>query len=346
MTIEFCEIIFLDFFCELRNNGSMGRCYLSLDIGGTKTSGALFSDAGVLTGDYVYTVDSETFRGEEAVYRNVKGVLDHLLGHFSVADADLLGIGVGSPGPLDTRRGLIVHAPLMGWRNFPIVKRLVDDFQKPVYLDNDGNLGALAEQRCGVAKGFQNVLYMTVSTGCGGGFVLNGQIYHGHSDGAGEVGHMTIEPDGLPCPCGSRGCFELYASGTAMNRIMREDLAKGVQSRVFELAGFDPEKLNGKMLDQAAGEGDPYALELFRQEGRFLGLGIANQFNLLDPDLMVLGGGVSKSKQYFHDTLMHTLKQYCIHKTGGDSIRYSIMNDRVILYGAYYLASEKLKERS
>jgi glucokinase len=320
----------------------MCRYYLAMDIGGTKTSGALFSQDDVLVDSFVHVVESRTFKGEEAVYQNSKSVLDYLLRHFSLGKKDILGIGVGSPGPLDTKKGLIVHAPLMGWRNFPIVKRLEDDFHLPVFLENDCNLGALAEQRCGVAKGFQNVLYMTVSTGCGGGFVLNGRIYHGRNDGAGEVGHMTVDPQGVPCPCGSRGCFELYASGTAMNRSMRDDMARGLQSRVFELAEGDPEKLNGKILDEAAAEGDAYALDLFRQEGRYLGMGIANLFNLLDPDMVVLGGGVTKSRKYFHDELMQTLKQYCINQAGGDSVRYSVMNDRVVLYGAYYLVMETL----
>jgi glucokinase len=316
--------------------------YLAMDIGGTKTSGALFSGGGTLVDDYIYTIETQTFKGEEAVYQNVKGVLNHLLEHFSLGRKDIGGIGVGSPGPLDEEKGIIIHAPLMGWRNFPITERLEGDFNIPVRLDNDGNLGALAEQRRGVAKGLQNVLYMTVSTGCGGGFVLNGQIYHGHTCGAGEVGHMTIDPEGLPCPCGSSGCFELYASGTAMNRIMREDMAKGVKSRVFDLAGGDDGKIDGKVLNRAAVEGDSYALNLLRREGRFLGLGIANLFNMLDPDVMVLGGGVTKSSAFFHKELMNTLKKYCIQHITEDSIRYSVMNDRVVLYGAFYLIIEKI----
>jgi glucokinase len=313
------------------------RCYLTMDIGGTKTAGAVFSAGGTLADDYVHTAESQTFRGEEAVYQNSKGVLERLLDHFELKKADIAGIGVGSPGPLDTKKGVILHAPLMGWRNFPIVERLERDFQVPVRLDNDGNLGALAEQRCGVAKGLKNVLYMTVSTGCGGGFVLNGELYHGHGGGAGEIGHITIDPDGPPCPCGGSGCFELYASGTAMIRTMREDMEKGALSRVFELAGGSGERLCGELLHRAAVEGDAYALNLLRREGRFLGLGIANLFNMLDPDALVLGGGVTKSRAFFHDELMSTVKKYCIQRITDDSIRYSVMNDRVVLYGAFYM---------
>ena len=316
----------------------MSKYYLIMDIGGTKTTGALFTENGEIVDDYAYTAKSQTFKGEEAVYQNTKAVLYHVIEHFQVSMEDVLGIGVGSPGPLDTKRGIIVHAPLMGWKNFPIVQRLKEDFQKPVVLDNDGNLGALAEQRCGLAMGYDNVMYMTVSTGCGGGMVINGQIYHGRNDGAAEVGHMSIDPEGRLCPCGSQGCFELYASGTAINRQIRDDMRTGeASSMAFELAGYDEEKLDGKVLVEAASRGDEYALEIYRKEGYYLGVGLANLFNLFDPDVFVLGGGVTKAREYFHEELMKTLKERCIQKVEEDQIRYSVMNDRVVLYGAYYL---------
>ena len=322
-------------------------CYLAMDIGGTKTSGAVFSEDGSIVDDFIHITDSPTFQGEEAVYQNAKGVLDFLLQHFSLEKHELLGIGVGSPGPLNTQQGLIVHAPLMGWKNFPLVKRLEADFCQPVCLDKDCNLGALAEQRCGQAMGLQNVTYMTVSTGCGSGYVLNGTIYHGRSDGAGEIGHISLDPQGLPCPCGSRGCFELYASGSALNRIMREDLAGGsIGSMVFTMADKDPQKINGAILHQAAEAGDSYALNLLRQEGRYLGFGIATLCNLLDPDIVVLGGGVVKSRDYFHNELMAALRQHCIHAITDDFVQYSQMNDRVVLYGAYYLIKENRGDKN
>ena len=125
---------------------------------------------------------------------------------------------------------------------------------------------------------------------------------------------------------------------------MREDMKGGKKSRAFDLASGDPEKLSGALLSQAASEGDPYALELFRREGRVLGIGIANQFNMLNPDVIVLGGGVTKSRAFFHDELMKTLRTYCIHEVRDDSVRYSVMNDRVVLYGAYYLIKESAKD--
>ncbi|MDR2184510.1 MAG: ROK family protein [Treponema sp.] len=317
-----------------------GGYYLALDIGGTKTSAALFTSSGEIAGDLVLTVKSETFRGEEAVYQNIRSLLEDLIRRQGIAPGEILGIGVGSPGPLDTKRGLVIHAPLMKWRNFPVQDRLSADFHLPVRLDNDGNLGALAEQRCGVARGLRNIIYMTVSTGCGGGILINGEIYRGANDGAGEVGHMSIESGGLECPCGSRGCFELYASGMALLNAMKAGLAAGKKSRAFDLAGGDGEKLSGHHLDLAAAEGDEYALALYRKEGYYLGVGLANLFNLFDPELIVLGGGITKGRRFFHQIMMETLKERSEPPVHDGSVRYSEMNDRVVLYGAFFLIRE------
>jgi len=313
------------------------KYYLIMDIGGTKTTGALFSEAGEIVDDYTYIAESQTFKGEEAVYQNTKRVLLRVLDHFYLSPDDILGIGVGSPGPLDTKNGIIVHAPLMRWRNFPIVERLQADFGKPVLLDNDGNLGALAEQRSGLAKGYNNVMYMTVSTGCGCGIVINSRIYHGKNDGAGEVGHMSIDPAGKPCPCGSAGCFELYASGTAINNRVKADRFSGQKSLVYDLVEADPDKINGKIIYAAAEQGDGYARQVYREEGYYLGVGMANMFNLFDPEVFILGGGVTKARKYFHEELMKTLRTRCIQEVSEEQIRYSVMNDRVVLYGAYHL---------
>jgi hypothetical protein len=319
----------------------MSKYYLSLDIGGTKTSASVFDANGNIVNNYVLKRKSETFKGEEAVYQNTKNVLEEILSELKIKKEDVIAMGVGSPGPLDTKKGIIIHAPLMGWENFPIVERLKEDFELPVYLDNDANLGALAEVRCGEGKGCKNLIYMTVSTGCGGGIIINNDIYRGSHDGAGEVGHMSVLPDGIDCPCGSKGCFELYASGTAINERMKADMLAGKKSLAFELAGHDPEKIDGSLLLKAASQNDEYALEAYRLEGYYLGLGIANLFNILDPEAIVLGGGVTKAKDYFHESCIKTLKKRCVHKVNDDMLRYSKLNDLVVLYGAYYLCKDR-----
>lgn len=322
----------------------MGKYYLVLDIGGTKTTGALFSEDGKPVDDYFYVAKSRTYQGEEAVYQNSKGVLDHIIGYFGLSMDEVLGIGVGGPGPLNVEKGIIIYAPMMGWYDFPVVDRLKQDFGKPVIMDNDGNLGALAEQRCGLGKGLNNVLYMTVSTGCGGGAVINKEIYHGKNDGAAEFGHICIEPEGRPCPCGGKGCLEMYASGTAMKRQMLEDLKSGVKSAAFEAVEYDPDRIEGRYLTEAAEKGDPYALEFYQKEGYYLGCGLSVLFNVLDPELFVLGGGVVKARKYFHEEMMKQLRMRTNIEIPEGRVQYSSMNDHVVLYGAYYLIREYLEK--
>ncbi len=317
------------------------KYFLILDIGGTKTSSALFTEDGVIKDDYVHVVKSQTFKGEEAVYQNTKKALEHIIDKFSVNMEDVIGIGIGSPGPLDVNAGVIIHAPLMGWKNFPIVKRIKEDFNKETVLDNDANLGALAEHRLGVAKGFRNILYMTVSTGCGGGIIIDNKLYRGKNDGAGEFGHMSIDYNGLDCKCGSKGCFEMYASGTAMNNRMKNDMLNGRKSYAFEMADYNPENLKIEFLNEAFLKNDDYAREFYKLEGYYLGVGIANLFNLYDPDVIVLGGGVTKSKEFFHDEMIKTIKKLSVQQFKEEQIKYSIINDRIVLYGAYCLIKEK-----
>lgn len=329
---------------DFANRRNMSRYFLIVDIGGTKTSGALFSEEGILTDDYVFVAESKTFSGKNAIYENTKYVLNTVLDHFGTDVEDIIGIGVGAPGPLDSEKGVIIGSPMLGMENFPLAELLMQDYHKPVRIENDGNLGALAEQRRGKGKNKDNVLYMTVSTGCGGGAVLNRSIYHGYRDGAAEFGHISIDLEGKECPCHGKGCLELYASGTAMNRMMVEDMQAGKKSSVFEKAGYDPKAVNGKILNEAAAEGDSYALEMYRKEGYYLGCALSILFNTFSPDVFVLGGGVTKAKQYFHNELMKQLKTRAVLEIEDDRVQYSEMNDKVVLYGAYYLIKEYLEK--
>ncbi len=318
----------------------MARYFFALDIGGTKTSAAIFDENGSILEDYVHTVASKTFEGAEEVYRNTKNTVIELLDKFSLSIGDIEAIGVGSPGPLTRETGVIINAPLMGWKNFPLVNKLKKDFLVPVLLDNDANLGALAEQRCGVAQGKRNVIYMTVSTGCGGGMVIDGKIYHGKRDMALEIGHMSLDINGENCPCGGKGCFELYASGTAINMRMRDRLKDKSNESILLKNVKEVDSLTGKELFIAAQNGDVFAIKQYEEEGVYLGVGIANLFNLFDPDILVLGGGVTKAKDFFHEKMMETINSRAIQFVSEERIRYSKLNDRVVLYGAYYLMSQ------
>lgn len=323
----------------------MKEYYLSLDIGGTKTSAAVFDETGDIINNYVYVAQSVTSQGKEKVYENTKNVINQTLRHLRLSQEDIRGIGVGAPGPLNVKKGEIIHAPLMNWTNFPLVDRLQMDYKIPVCLENDGNLGAYAENMCGKAVGKQDVIYITVSTGIGGGFVHKGQIYHGCGDGAMEVGHITISPHGLMCPCGSRGCLELYASGTAITNRIRKDMRSGkIKSSAFDDVKYNENLLNTKVLFEAAVNEDEYAKEIFQEAGNYLGIGIGILFSLFAPDVLIIGGGVSKASRFFLENLMETARTHSINPIKDDQIQISELCDQVVLYGAHYLIKNHLKK--
>lgn len=313
---------------------------IALDIGGTKTTCSLFDDLGDLVDDYVFQIPSVTYQGVECVYMNCKYAVEHIIKHFCLDEREIRCMGVGAPGPLNVARGVIVHAPMMGWYDFPLIEMLKRDFSFQAFLENDANLGALAEQRIGLGRGKRFVAYMTVSTGIGGGLILDGMIFHGLHDGAGEFGHMTVSPDGLACPCGNTGCLEMYASGTAIARRLRNDRRTGMLSKGLQNLSASVD-LSCTELFYAAVAGDEYAKMIFDDVGNWLGIGISNIFNLLDLDIMIIGGGVSKANEWFREKMYLAIENRCIQPFSRSQVVFSQINDRIVLYGAFHMAKER-----
>lgn len=315
--------------------------YLIIDIGGTKTTAVIFNNQGEPITDFMVK-KSRTYEGQDIVFQNTIELAYEVLKAAGKTKEDIMGIGVAAPGPLDYKTGVIIDAPLMGWKNFPLGDRLRKEFGIPVYVENDGNLGALAEANVGVAKGENIVLYQTISTGCGGGIAIDGKIYHGRNGFAGEFGHVSINFSGPKCKCGGNGCFEVYASGTAVNSRMKNDIENGIKSMAFESIDYNIEKLNGKILGDAAEKGDPYAITMLQQEGYYIGVGLANLINLFDPDIIVLAGGMVKADKYFWDTMMNEIQRRACFQFDEDRIRISQLNDKVVAYGAYVMVKNEL----
>ena len=200
-------------------------------------------------------------------------------------------VGVGGGGPLDRRRGLILSPPnLPGWDEFPIVEMTELRFGVPVRLDNDANAAALGEREYGAGRGLDDLIYMPISTGIGGGVIVRGRVVHGGYDGAGEVGHMTVLPEGPLCGCGARGCLEALCSGTSIARRARERLATG---RVSSLSSLGPGGVTAQAVAEAARAGDALSSEVWYDTIRHLSVGVGNLFNALAPEAVIIGGGVS-----------------------------------------------------
>jgi len=264
------------------------KMVLTMDIGGTQSRVALINDkAQVVKRTSVTTEEGEGYKKVIATIRD----------YFSKPELDsVAGIGIAIAGLLRSDSGLLLSSPNMaGWINVPIRQIFSDEFNLPVYTGNDASLAAQGEYRYGAAKGLENFVYVTVSTGIGGGLMLGGEMYIGADGYAGEVGHMTIDPGGPQCACGMRGCFEAMASGSAIAREAREKMASGVSSIMIDMAGGDPGELTAELVERAARQGDALAKEVMHNAAVNLGLGLSNLIVIFDPEAVVVGGGVTKS---------------------------------------------------
>jgi glucokinase len=272
------------------------RYIVGVDLGGTN----IVAGAMPIDGSREHAVRSQLTRAElgadqvvDRIAQMVGEVIAATRAEVGAAQGDFIGVGIGAPGPLDRKRGIVIVTPNLGWRNFPLRDAVSDRVGLPATLDNDANCATVGEWWCGAAKGGRNVVGMTIGTGIGGGLILNGSLYHGASDVAGEVGHTTIDSTGRLCKCGNYGCLEAYASGPAIAERAREALAGGEASLLRDLVAGDLARITARTVYDAATQGDPMAREVVRDTARFLGTGIANLLNIFNPDVVVLAGGVT-----------------------------------------------------
>lgn len=266
------------------------RYVVGIDIGGTNlVVGTVAEDGSELLG--MVTEPTHPEEGADAVMERIGRLV-----RSSVAAAqgkEIVGVGIGSPGPLDTARGVVLFTPNLGWTNFPLRDRIAKLTGLPAELDNDANCAIYGEWWRGAARGAQAVVGLTIGTGIGGGIVLDGKIYHGVSDVAGEIGHTTIDPTGRRCKCGNYGCLEAYASGPAIAARAAEGIESGVESTLAKYVGGDLSQLTAQVVYQAAHDGDLYAQEVVNDTAKLLGAGVANIINIFNPDVVVICGGVT-----------------------------------------------------
>ena len=272
----------------------MVRFVLGIDIGGTNlVVGSVAED-----GSRIVAAASEPTHAEAGA----KDVLERLVSladraiaatRKEVSGAEILGVGVGAPGPLDTKRGIVLLTPNLGWVNLPLRQIIHDRLGRPAALDNDANCAVLGEWWVGAARGARHAIGITIGTGIGGGLILDGKLYHGASDVAGEIGHTTIDTEGRRCKCGNYGCLEAYASGPNIALRAVEEIEAGAVSRLPTMVSGDLSKITAQTVYQAAQDGDDLALEVVNDTARFLGVGIGNLLNVFNPEVVVVCGGVT-----------------------------------------------------
>lgn len=282
-----------------------GRLAVGIDLGGTQVRAALMTADGELLARAAARTDA--VGGPRAVVQQIRQLFDEVTQ--GVEPARLAGVGVCAPGPLDGEAGVVLGIPtLPGWVDIPIVAWLTDALQLPVLLENDGVGAAIGEWRFGAGRGLSDFVYVTVSTGIGGGVIADGRVLRGRRQLASHIGHMTTAPQGEVCRCGNRGCWEAQASGTALGAWARRLAARAPASKLASL-GAD---LDARHVIEAARQGDSLALSLVDREATELGLGIVNLLHLYSPELVVVGGGVSNGFDLLHPGIERHVRTWAL----------------------------------
>ena len=301
----------------------MKRLYIGVDFGGTNVRSGLVGEDGV-----VLSQDKRESLPRVSVEAPVRQIVDSMtetLKQGGVSFSDITGIGIGSPGPLDADRGVILKAGnLPHWVNFPLAGTIRERTGVETFIQNDANLFALGEWWKGAGRGYDHFFAMTLGTGIGGGAIVAGKLLTGFNDNAAEVGHTSIDYNGHQCWCGQRGCIELYSSATGLVRITREALANEHVETSLASYRTEPEGMTAKIIAEAAGAGDAFARDMLAQAGYLLGVCIVNSLNLLNFERVAIGGGLAQAGDFIFEPARRALSER----------GFSTFNDRVSIVPA------------
>lgn len=290
---------------------------IGIDVGGTNVKIALVNDEGKIL--YSNSVPTRAEMGYEYTVNNIKQAIYDLLKETKLEPKDIQGMGFGFPGQVDYKAGIVRNAPnIPGWVEIPIAKIFEDEFHIPTRVDNDVRCAALGELNYGAGKGCENLICITVGTGIGSGLVVNGRLVRGASNAAGEIGHIKLQMNGGPiCGCGDTGCLEAFASGPAIVALAEDYIRGGKSTKFRELANGAP--ITPYIVCEAAKAGDPVAQRIFTIVGEYIGIGLASVVNLLNPEKIIIGGGVADAGEYLFNPLTETLKKRAM-KIAGETV--------------------------
>jgi glucokinase len=295
-----------------------GSVYLGVDVGGTKVAAGLVNSHGEIL--YKTRVPMHGRGTAEDGFNSVRNAINVVLE--ANPGAMIAAIGVASPGPLDPRTGVILFTPnIPCWHDFNLREAIENAYQLPTRVDNDANAAGLAEAIFGAGRGYSSVFYATLGTGIGTAIVLDGKLYYGRTGLAAEGGHMTVDMNApCHCECGKPGCVESFASGTGIARIAREAVQRDPSAgeRILELAGGDLNKITGRVVSKAWNAGDRLATELLTESARVLTAWFGNIVDLLEPDVFVVGGGMSEVFSHFFPQMLRDMPRWSLNQRCAD----------------------------
>ena len=318
----------------------MKNLTVAVDLGGTQIRSALCdADGKIIKRDARLTMPIENETAFSRIVASIRTVVNDW--------SDVSAIGLCAPGPLDPWQGVILESPnLPNMNNFPLKANLEKEFGVPAFIGNDANVAGLGEYRFGAGRGARFMIYITLSTGIGGGIIDDGKLLLGWRGFAGEVGHQTIDVNGPMCNCGNLGCLEVLAAGPAIVRDVRDALRAGRESKIRALVNGDLDKINGATITQAARAGDSFAVEIYKRAGRYYGFGLVNLLHNYDTQLFVLGGSVAvHAWEFIYPSMMDVLDKHAF-KSMREGVRVvqAQLGDDVGLLGAAALASEAMSK--
>ena len=315
---------------------------IGIDIGGTKSIVGVADEQGNLISKK--RLATLVNLGPEQIIDSIKAAVRNLLSEYNMSPDDIVGIGIGCGGPVERDRGRLLAAPnLPGWANLPLADSFSDEFSAPAWLDNDATVAALGEMTFGVGAGADDFVYFTISTGIGGGIVIGRKIYRGSSGTAGEFGHQVVLPDGPPCACGGHGCLEAVASGSSIARRARRECLDWPSTILLHWVDGDPMLITAEHVSRGAMEQDEFSAYVWQQAMTYLGIGIANVVNVLNPELVVLGGGVTRAGDLLFEPVRRVVAERTMEgpsKTVG--IVPAALGEDVGVVGAIALAMDYL----
>ena len=316
---------------------------VGVDMGGTKILAAVINAKGEIVQQAKRATKPK--KGPEEVIERITRCIREAIDGAELKPSQIRAIGIGSPGPLDPETGVIIFAPNLGWSNVPLKAKLEANLSIPTFVDNDVNVGTLGEYAFGAGRGVKNLVGIFVGTGIGGGIILDGKLFHGVNKTAGEVGHMIVEVKGPRCGCGNFGCLEAVASRTAITRdLQKAILKKGKKSKLTELNGGNLDLIRSKAIARAVKHGDKPTIKVMQRAAKYLGISVASIVHFLNPEMVVLGGGVVEAMgDSLLDPIRHAAAEYALPTTmDGVQIIAATLGDNAGVIGASVLARERL----
>ena len=305
-----------------------------IDLGGTNIkAGIVDENQKILVED---SVPTRVERPYQEIIKDMADLVKNLLNKIHATDAELSGVGVGSPGTVDAANGVVLYSNNFDWDNVPLAAELGKYFTCPIKVSNDANCAALGEVKAGAAKQIKNAILLTLGTGVGGGVIIDGQVFEGAHAGGAELGHTSLIFGGELCTCGRRGCVEAYVSATGLIREAKRAAEKNPQSVMNELCKGDLSNMNGKIPFDAAEQKDPAGMKVVNDYITYLGESIANYVNIFRPDVILLSGGICNQKEKLTEPLTEYIKTKCF---GGEKafipeVRCAILGNSAGIIGA------------